>query len=74
MLTLAVLEYALISKYIYKERVDDLRKNAGMIANYINSGSSVEYMDSFLLGFSRSTGKNIIISSVEHIWVLAKRL
>ena len=61
MLTLAVMEYALISKYIYRERVDTLRENSNVIAGFINGGNSFEHIDKFLYGFSRSTNRSILI-------------
>lgn len=60
-LILAVLEYTLISKYIYRERLDTLKDNANAIASFIDSGSSFERLENFLYGFSRSTNKNILI-------------
>ena len=58
---MAVVEYMLISQYIYKERVDTLKDNAKAISSFINSGTSVERLENFLYGFSRSTDKSILI-------------
>lgn len=60
-ITMALTEYMLISKYIYNERIDTLKDNAKAIATFIDSGTSAERLENFLYGFSRSTDKNIII-------------
>ncbi len=61
MLALAVMQYALITQYIYRERIDTLRQNSNVIAGFINSRASFEYVDNFLYGFSRSTNRSILI-------------
>ena len=57
----AGLEYALLSKYVYREKVDTLKDNANAIASVINNGMTVDRLENFLYGFSRSTNKNILI-------------
>lgn len=61
MLILAVTQYALLTQYIYRERIDTLRDNSSVIAGFINSGASLEHIDNFLYGFSRSTNRSILI-------------
>lgn len=57
----AALEYTLLSQYIYRERIDILKDNAKAIAGFIDSNTSLEQLENFLYGFSRSTKKNILI-------------
>ncbi len=57
----AALEYTLLSQYIYRERIDTLKDNARAIAGFIEGTSSVENLENFLYGFSRSTQKSILI-------------
>lgn len=57
----AALEYTLLSQYIYRERIDTLKDNARAIAGFIEGTSSVETLENFLYGFSRSTQKSILI-------------
>ncbi len=61
MIGLAVLQYTLISNYIYKERVSELKQSASSMVRIINSEGSFENVERFLYGFSKSTGKNVLI-------------
>ncbi len=70
-MSMALVEYMLISKYIYKERVDTLKDNAKAIASFIDSGTSVERLENFLYGFSRSTDKNILIIDKDRKVIMA---
>ena len=60
-LILAMSGYVLISHTVYRERVETLRGNATAISGFINSGVTPERLESFIYGFSHSTGNNIII-------------
>lgn len=61
MLILAVIEYSLVTQYIYRERVDTLRENSNTIKTIISSGIPGEHIDKFLYGFSRSTERSIVV-------------
>ncbi len=60
-LILAMSGYVLISHTAYRERVETLKGNATAISGFINSGVTPERLESFIYGFSHSTGNSIII-------------
>ena len=61
MIGLAVLQYMLISNYIHRERVSELKQNASSMVRIINSEGSFENVERFLYGFSRSTGNSVLV-------------
>ena len=61
LLILAITQYIIVSQFIYRERVNNLKDNAHSIAGFIESGTAPEQLESFLYGFSRSTGTGILI-------------
>lgn len=58
---LSALEYALISKYIYREKLSSLESNARSIISYIDGSNSFEQLENFLYGFSKSANRSILI-------------
>ncbi len=58
---IAMAGYILISHTVYRERVETLKGNATAISGFINSGATPELLESFIYGFSHSTGNDIII-------------
>ncbi|MBQ9757193.1 MAG: HAMP domain-containing histidine kinase [Clostridia bacterium] len=60
-LILAMSGYVLISHTVYRERVETLKGSATAISGFINSDVAPERLESFIYGFSHSTGNSIII-------------
>lgn len=58
---LTSVEFALVTNIITESREDTLKKNALAIASLIENGTSMEYLSTFLVGFSRSANRNVII-------------
>ncbi len=60
-LSLAIMQYIMISQYVYREQINGLKENAQTIAGFIERGTAPERLESFLYGFSRSTDTGILI-------------
>lgn len=60
-LGLAIMQSALISHFVHKERISILEENAKKIVTFIESGTSSEHLKNFLYGFSHSIKNNILI-------------
>ena len=65
MLILIVSGYFVVSRTVYKSRVDTLKDNANAISGFLNKGVPPERLENFLYGFSHSAKKNIIIINNE---------
>lgn len=58
---LTSVEFALVTNIITESREEALKKNAMAIASLIEDGTSMDYLSTFLVGFSRSANRNVII-------------
>lgn len=54
-------QFSLISNYITDSNEKALKKNAHIIAALVKNGTSMEYLSTFMVGFSKSINRNIII-------------
>lgn len=68
---LFLMQSILISQYIYKEKIADLKDNARRITGLIQSGAASDNLTDFLYGFSHSTKTNILIVSTNGDILLA---
>ncbi len=60
-LFLSTVQYIMMSQFVYREKVADLKENAQTIAGFIKRGTVPEKLQNFLYGFSHSTGTGILI-------------
>ncbi len=60
-LFLSTVQYIMMSQFVYREKVTDLKENAQTIAGFIETGTAPEKLQNFLYGFSHSTGTGILI-------------
>lgn len=60
-LFLSTVQYIMMSQFVYREKVADLKENAQTIAGFIETGTAPEKLQNFLYGFSHSTGTGILI-------------
>ena len=60
-LFLSTVQYIMMSQFVYREKVADLKENAQTIAGFIETGTAPEKLHNFLYGFSHSTGTGILI-------------
>lgn len=62
-LALAIMQYIMISQFVYREKVSSLKENAHAVAGFLESGTAPERLENFLYGFSHSTDIGILIVS-----------
>lgn len=62
-LFLSIVQYIMMSQFVYREKVTELKENAQTIAGFIETGTAPEKLQNFLYGFSHSTGTGILIIS-----------
>lgn len=61
LIVLSSMEFALMANYITNNTEQALKKNARIIATLVKNGTSMDYLSTFMVGFSRSINRNIII-------------